>query len=218
VELRVDRVAGAVHEVRTEAALLDDGARDVVDVATADREATMTQSSALLFDDFEDGNDNLWSAAGSNNWVVEPADDGQYEYMCLRPSITLYANDDWVDYTVSVDVRPTTENFAVGIVARYQNSNTFYLAELTGNQARILRRRFVVAGTGWSTLQSVGFTAVPGTTYNIAFEVRGIQLTMYIDGQEVISLVNNGSERGTVGLRCGENTLATFDNVSVESR
>lgn len=185
---------------------------------TASNTPTITPIPPLLFDDFEDGDLLLWSAAGGSEWIVDEDENGQHTAYCLRPGGLLFPDEGWTDYTISADVKMIAVGESVGVIARRLSNERFYIAELTGSQAQIRYVRNVVAGSGWSVLESIDYPAQLNTVYNIALRVRGIQLTMYVNGVEVISLTHSAYASGRVGIRCGNNTIATFDNILVEEQ
>lgn len=174
--------------------------------------STATPTNPNLFsDDFEDGNANGWNPSTPSNWNVVNVN-GNYEYTCIGGR-TQYGTQEFADYRISADLRSISNRVNMGIIGRFVNGNLFYLANLNGSQAKIL-----IGGNGrFTDLAVVGFTAVPNTIYNVALDMQGTILTMYVNGEQVAQVEDARINSGIFGLRCDDDTQATFDNVIIET-
>ena len=183
-------------------------------VVTATPTPAPTLSSDVLFlDDFEDGNANGWNSPTPNDWNVVAIGEN-YEFTCISAR-TQYGDQELTDYRISADMRTINNDVNMGVIGRFVNGDLFYLANLNGSEAKILRKR---SGDRWTDIGVVGYSAVPNTVYNVALDMQGTILTMYVNGEQVLQVEDAIIGSGKFGLRCGDNTQGTFDNVIVESR
>ncbi|MEQ4303793.1 hypothetical protein ABNF97_20840 [Plantactinospora sp. B6F1] len=192
------------------------------DLAVADhttrpgRTDTGTTAVAPLFeDDFEDGDAAGWSTLGGR-WSVG-GDDTTLAFRQRSGSAAAGArvgDPGWTDYTVSVQVRPTTLGSArssIGLLARVQSSSSHYYLNLRGNSQLELGK--LVAGRG-TVLASAPVTAAIGGWQTLRLALRGDRLVGQL-GSASVTATDGEFAQGRIGLTTSYAT-GWFDDVLVE--
>ena len=195
-------------------------------------EARADGSLALLGvhrDDFEahqTGNPPTgWTASGGGSFTVEH--DGSSKVLRLNlTSGNFFAI--WDAPETGTNVNVYGEFFALnsfshwhGLLARYTNTNNWYLAEVTNNTAKIGK---TVGGT-WTSIATASINLSTNTWYSMRFEVVGSTLRMRVwprNGTEpsawTISLTDTSlSGPGKVGVKTWTSSAVTsrVDNLVV---
>lgn len=139
------------------------------------------------------------------------------------------SGSDWTDYTFAVDVTPLATGSQDG--AHYAQAGWLVRMQDSGNGYGFLLSNYpysTPAATGYivfvlfqgGTPTSVRPTALPfpvdgGTTYQVRTTVAGSDLTVSVNGTDVLTLNDTTFPSGTVGFRENGSESATFDNVVV---
>ena len=121
---------------------------------------------------------------------------------------------EWCDYTVSADITPHLAE-AVGLAARVQGLQRYYLLELSGRDTvQLIRRRDDV-----QVLASVRFPWEFGNTYALTLELVGAHLRGWVDGRLFFDLedTDNSLTCGAIALVVREGRTAT-QTVRIEAR
>jgi len=191
-------------------------------------------ATTLLYDDFEDGNNDGWTTT-VGSWDVQSGvnrntglfnykgDPGGYAYT--------YAGDPlWADYLYSVDVTFGTNvtEFYVGVRADINSvtndpvGGNQYLVSLSAHDNRTRLRYYI--GETWENIQITSFTFNEQQTYNVKVLMVGNHITSWIDDALFFDYVFSGSDpiysNGVIGLGYKSNEGvdgAYFDNVLVSS-
>ncbi|SNT30729.1 pectate lyase [Asanoa hainanensis] len=169
-------------------------------------------SAATLFgDDFADGNASGWSTSGGS-WSVS----GQaYRQSSTGADAKAQAGSTaWTDYAVRARVQPVafgSSARSVGVVARAQNTTTFYSLVLVGAGRVELRR---VSGGGVTVLASSPATVTPGGWHELTLTVAGSALRGALGGQTLVTATDATFAGGRVGL-VASYASAVFDDVAV---
>jgi hypothetical protein len=109
---------------------------------------------------------------------------------------------EWDNYTVSSRIQFVHAAYA-GLVARSKGHRRYYAAVFTDGAMRIIRR----CGARVDTLASSDTTYHEGDWHDVAFEVRGTRLIMYVDGREVCSGTDESYSSGGAGFVVGEGAI-----------
>ena len=124
----------------------------------------------------------------------------------------LAGDTDWSDYRLSVMLR-TDANVAIGAVFRYQDVKNYYRFAM--NPAQPYRVLTKMVNGQELTLKSNSDPIVLKREYILTIDCIGEQLTVYLDGIEVFSVMDKDISSGCIGLYCWKNTGARFREVRV---
>ncbi|MEV5334513.1 alpha-L-arabinofuranosidase C-terminal domain-containing protein [Streptomyces werraensis] len=146
-----------------------------------DVEVTAADGATLLSDDFSAGADR-WRHVGGGSWTVQ---DGRFVQTDEAAENTLVTAGDpeWRDYDLRVraEKRSGKEGFLVAFGVK--DTGNYYWWNLGGwNNTRSAVEQAVDGGK--STLLSKPGSIETGRAYDIRVEVRGRQVTLYLDGEE----------------------------------
>lgn len=146
-----------------------------------DVSVTAADGSTLLSDDFS-GGAGQWTHSGGGSWSVQ---DGQYVQTDQAAENTLVTAGDtaWHDYDLRV--RATKKAGKEGFLVAFgvQDTGNLYWWNLGGwNNTQSAVEQ--ASDGGKSTLISRAGSIETGRAYDIEVEVRGRQVTLYLDGQE----------------------------------
>ncbi|MDG4823912.1 pectate lyase [Asanoa sp. WMMD1127] len=173
--------------------------------------SSAAQAATLFGDDFADGNASGWSTSGGS-WSVAG---GAYRQSSTGADAKAQAGSTtWADYAVRATVTPVafgSSARSVGVVARAQNTTTFYSLVLVGAGRVELRR---VSGGSVTVLSSAATGVTPGTAYQLTLTVAGSALRGAVGGQELVAATDSTFGRGRIGL-VASYAGAVFDDVSV---
>ncbi|GLX70984.1 right-handed parallel beta-helix repeat-containing protein [Paenibacillus glycanilyticus] len=168
---------------------------------------------AIFSDNFEDGNSSGWTTV-NGTWSV--ATDGTQVYKQTNTSgeANAYAGDSsWDNYAVQADIKLNNQviDTGSGILARYTDSNNFYMLRLNLSGKLQLYKR--VAGT-FTLLGESAENVTVGTSYTLKLAVNGSTVKGYLNGVEKISKADTSLSSGKIGAR-SFNQSFSLDNVSV---
>jgi len=125
----------------------------------------------------------------------------------------------WTDYRL--DVKLTVTKTALGIKFRSPDSRDGYMWQFRASNAATPNSLVPHVETGGSfkvgTAVPLGAALDPGTTHDVAIEVRGSTLTTYLDGRVVDSRTDTTYAQGGIGFRTGSTETGTADDVRVTS-
>ncbi|SEF94070.1 Glycosyl hydrolases family 39 [Actinacidiphila yanglinensis] len=188
-----------------------------------------------LVEDFEKatrGRSTILNFSTTPEWMWQPA-----PWTIQDGALRVYGGDngiaasgtDWTDYTLAVDVTPLGTGAQDG--ASYAQAGWMVRMQDAGNGYAFLLSNYPYtspAATGYLTfvrfqnggVASVQPTALPfaveaGTTYQVRTTVAGADLTVSVDGTDVLTVHDTTFAAGTVGFRENGSESATFDNVQV---
>jgi pectate lyase len=173
---------------------------------------TAPAAAATLFgDDFADGNASGWSTSGGS-WSVAGA---AYRQSSTGADAKAQAGStSWTDYAVRARVQPVafgSSARSAGVVARAQNTTTFYSLVLVGAGRVELRR---VSGGGVTVLASAPAAVTPGGWHELTLTVAGFALRGAVGGQQLVTATDTTFTQGRIGL-VASYASAVFDDVSV---
>lgn len=133
----------------------------------------------------------------------------------VKPGTMLLRGDpDWTDYRLSVYLRSTTDDDAIGVVFRYRDANHYYRFSM--DRERRYRRLVRVAGGTHAVLAEDDFVYRRDQDYLISVEAVGPSLRVYQDGTPVFDVTDPSHDRGQIGFYCWGNIGARFSDVRVD--
>jgi alpha-L-arabinofuranosidase len=146
-----------------------------------DVRVTGADGTALFGDDFS-GDASRWTHTGGGAWSVQ---DGQYVQTDVAAENTMVSAGDpsWHDY--DLHVKATKKSGKEGFLVAFgvKDTGNYYWWNLGGwNNTQSAVEQAVDGGK--STLLSKAGSIETGRAYDIDIEVRGRQVTLYLDGQE----------------------------------
>ena len=172
-------------------------------------------STTLFSDNFESGSASNWTAS-SGTWAV--VSDGTQVYKQTSESneaVSTAGSISWTNYTVEGKVKlydlPSTA--ASGLIARYSDSNNYYMLRL--HQSGQLQLYKKVGGT-FTQLGATTVSLSANTIYTLKLGLNGSSLTGYLNGSPLISASDSSLSAGKIGLRTYIQT-ASFDDITVTS-
>ncbi|MFD5804551.1 alpha-L-arabinofuranosidase C-terminal domain-containing protein [Streptomyces sp. NPDC127020] len=146
-----------------------------------DVRVTSEDGRTLLSDDFS-GDASRWTHSGAGSWTVQ---DGAYVQTDTAAENTMVTAGDpgWQNY--DLHVRATKKAGKEGFLVAFgvKNTGNYYWWNL-GGWNNTLSAVEQAADGGKSTLLSKAGSIETGRAYDIDVEVRGRQVTLYLDGEE----------------------------------
>ncbi|MBN1263960.1 MAG: DUF1080 domain-containing protein [Anaerolineales bacterium] len=172
--------------------------------------------SAVAWQDNLDSLDR-WNITSGGGWIIE---DGKLKITKNGEHRAFTGEEEWEDYTIQVDgavleagkgygiyFRITDEPNIDGYAFQYDPgyNNEFIIREIVdGRELGVpIARAKAPDGFDWY-----------GTPHAITIQVQGDTFTAFVDGESVVTAVDDTSTNGRIGLR-GWTTTATFDQLLV---
>lgn len=178
--------------------------------------------TALFSDDFQDGNADGWTFFTTNtasSWGVM-ADSTDASNLVLAQGSN--ANNEayatagqinWQDYSVEAKVKLRNVEPYPGLIARYQDSNNYYMLRI--NKVSEGRVEFSKKVGGASMIfASYPLGTTPDTWYTLRMTVRGNVLRGYLNGNSLFEVTDSALDAGKIGFRNNWGP-SSFDNVVV---
>lgn len=160
---------------------------------------------------------DAWTFTHGNGWVLE---DGKLRIEEYGEHRAFTGDEEWEDYTIHLGETVLYEGLGYGVYFRVTdepdiNGYAFQYDEGYGESFII---REVV--NGYELHPPIAVEPAPAgfdwynTPHSVDVEVRGDTYTAYVDGNPVVSVIDDTSPSGKIGLR-GWNTDALFDDLTV---
>ncbi|MGV9501849.1 alpha-L-arabinofuranosidase C-terminal domain-containing protein [Streptomyces sp. NPDC003642] len=146
-----------------------------------DVKVTSADGSTLLSDDFS-GGAAQWRHSGAGDWSVQ---DGQYVQTDTAAENTMVTAGDpaWRDYDLRVKATKKSGKEGFLVAFGVKDTGNYYWWNLGGwNNTQSAVEQAVDGGK--STLLTKPGSIETGRAYDIRIEVRGRQVTLFLDGQE----------------------------------
>jgi hypothetical protein len=169
--------------------------------------------TTLFSDDFEAGNSAKWTVV-TGTWSVVTDGTNVFKQTNNAISAIAYAGTStWTDYTVQSRIKLYDLNTlsGSGILARYVDSNNFYMLRL--HQSGKVQLYKNIAGT-YTLLQEATTTVSTNTWYTLKLVMSGTTLTGYVDGALKVSAADSSLASGRIGVRSYNETFS-IDDVTV---
>jgi hypothetical protein len=155
---------------------------------------------------------NIWAGSTFGDDPVKP---GTMLVRTASPALPATHPDrpeNWTDYRLSVYLRSTDDD-AIGVVFRYQDSNNYYRFSMDRERAY---RRLVRVLAGIHTILAKDEFVYRNQDYLITVEAVGPSLRVYQDGAPIFDVTDNSLGLGGIGLYCWANKGARFSDVRVD--
>jgi hypothetical protein len=157
--------------------------------------------------------------------IITDYQDGYYRIRVNRAQMNYWANPGlyFNDVTVEVDtylVDGTADNI-FGIICRYQNTSNFYYGVISsdGYAGILMTRNGSIDNLGGDYLEQYDEIILGGQLNHIRFDCIGSTLTLFVNGQFLLSVTDSSFSSGDVGLLVGTYsqpmTDLYFDNFTV---
>ncbi|MDX3113539.1 alpha-L-arabinofuranosidase C-terminal domain-containing protein [Streptomyces scabiei] len=146
-----------------------------------DVQVTGADGATLLSDDFS-GDASKWTHTGGGSWSLQ---DGQYVQSDTAAENTMVSAGDaaWHDYDLRVKATKKSGKEGFLVAFGVKDTGNYYWWNLGGwNNTQSAVEQAVDGGK--STLISKPGSVETGRAYDVHVEVRGRQVTLYLDGQE----------------------------------
>ena len=200
-----------------------------------------------FFDDFDDGDFNGWQIvddpepqSGPSEWVVEFGELAQKSNIWAYGPVELETkyhlgthvssgNKDWTDYTFNAHVR-SNDNDGVGLIFRYDSPRDYYRILLMNDPAwsgldssgtavntPLQRIQKFIDGEPVILAENLVNQAYPNETFALTADVRGDTIRAYLNGELIMSAVDDEYAAGKIGLLSYANSGVFYDSVSVTS-
>lgn len=173
-----------------------------------------SSNTALLDDDFDNGDVSNWTVA-SGSWRTANSPSSFGPTLTSGYSIAVAGTSDWTDYSVSSRVAIENANGNGGLLVRYSDDSNYDMLRINANTNSV--DLYQMANGTLTLLRSSAFTPIIGTYYTLRVDVRGTELTTYLNGVLLgapYSTSLGQVSAGKVGLRTAGST-ASFDDVVV---
>ncbi|WP_337100516.1 AbfB domain-containing protein [Paenibacillus sp. YIM B09110] len=170
-------------------------------------------SMVYLQDDFQDGNftspawttsGGTWAvatdAANASNKVLNQTHTSQEAYITA-------GNSSWGDYTYQMKVRHGDGGAFVGLIARYQDANNYYMFRMNPVSTSTLELSKKVGGTSTLLGSKTDFTMSSGTWYTLKVEVSGGKIKCFVNDSLIFDTVDTALASGKVGIRSNWGTF-----------
>jgi alpha-L-arabinofuranosidase len=147
-----------------------------------DVQVTGSDGTTLLSDDFSGGDDRWTKAAGAGSWAVQ---DGAYVQSDETAENTLVTAGDaaWQNYDLRVKATKKSGREGFLVAFGVKDTGNYYWWNLGGwNNTRSAVEKAV--GGAKQTMTEDATTIETGRTYDLHVEVRGRQVTLYVDGHK----------------------------------
>ncbi|MGW7286246.1 alpha-L-arabinofuranosidase C-terminal domain-containing protein [Streptomyces sp. NPDC054847] len=147
-----------------------------------DVRVTASDGTTLLSDDFSGGDDRWTKAAGTGSWAVQ---DGAYVQSDETAENTLVTAGDTAWQNYDLRVKATKKSGREGFLVAFgvKDTGNHYWWNLGGwNNTRSAVEKTV--GGAKQTMTENATTVETGRTYDLHVEVRGRQVTLYVDGRK----------------------------------
>ena len=189
------------------------------------------EGEVLFFDDFDDGIADGWTPQRGYTWEVF---DGQYvSSLGSGRAISIVDNLTFSDGIIEATVRHGGGNpFQDGIVFRYADDQHYYSFFISDEYDEVRLRihnesdsHYGLSIIDWAKYPTtetpshgggVSYPINPDTVYTLEIKVDGNNFTGYVNGEKILSGIDDDFKVGSVGLSAHRGTVY-FDNFTVYS-
>ena len=201
--------------------------------------------SLPFHDDFNDGDFDGWEVIddvepqfGPSDWSVEFGELVQKSNIWSYGPVELETkyhlgthvatgDKNWADYSFNAVVR-SSDNDGVGLIFRYQDEHNYYRILLMNDAAwsgrdssgvpvntPLQRLQKFIDGEPFILAENKVSQAYPSDYFALTADVRGDTLRAYLNGDLILSALDDTYDSGRIGLLSYANTGAYYDSVAV---
>jgi hypothetical protein len=185
--------------------------RPTCTATTAPPTATSSPVSPNLQETFEDNLANDFTVVTGSWSIISEGSQVYVPTVLFARSVytgASYSNGS-LEATIKVPSWSSASDRLVGLLARYQNTDNYYVFGSDGANLFINRKQ----GGVTTTLTSTPFTLNVNQTYTFQAELNGTQLTLLVNGTPRVSANDTAFATGQVGL-INYRSETRFDNVA----
>jgi len=177
-------------------------------------------NAGIFFDDFETGNAANWQSTVPADWsVVTDGSTRAYEQRTVTNSLHVATAGStlWSDQAVEARVKVlsfggASTSYLTAVYARFRDLDNYY--SLAVDSSTKLTIRANANGSKKTLTPAVTSGMTTNAWYTVKLQVKGSNLTAYVDGVEKASTTDSSIATGGIGLGC-VNSSARFDDVKV---
>jgi len=204
-----------------------------------------SSQSLPFFENFDDGNFNGWQItddpepqSGPSNWVVQNGVLVQTSNIWAYGPVELETkyhlgthitagDKTWTDYSFNALVR-SSDNDGVGLIFRYDGPSDYYRILLMNDSAwsgldssgtavntPLQRIQKFIDGEPYILAENKVNQAYPSGFFALTADIRGDTIKAYLNGELILSAVDDTYEEGKIGLLSYANAGAYYDSISV---
>ena len=190
--------------------------------------------AGTLIEDFEDGDTEGWEKSPQNEGIDSVAWELVEGAFMFDPQGTDWATaicqmnfvgtqgvenvSEWTDYELEVEIKhETLMNHPGGIRTRVDlDTGGHYALWLypAGSNMKLYKNPGWDINTGLSTLGEAAYKPDVGEFHTLKMVCQGDNITVFYDGEEMISAQDNEHKKGTIAL-CVQNQIVYYDNIKV---
>lgn len=173
----------------------------------------VASAATLLAEDFEDGVADGWTRSGGS-WSVVTDGSRAYQQSGASSDARALVGGAWADQAVQVRVKPLGFNGSgrqVAVLARAQNTGSYYYLALSNTGSVVLGRR---SGGALTTLATAAASAPVGTWQTLRLEAFGATLRGFVGNTQLVTATDGTFPSGRAGLATYY-ASASFDDVQV---
>ncbi len=178
----------------------------------------------LYSDDFSDPSSG-WEEREGDNAITGYAD-GKYFIMVTKDQYIAWETAGQSFGDISIEVEATVsvgdQDTDYGIICRYQDSDNFYVLQVSADGTAAIRKRekggsfTLISGEEWQASEAIRPDLA---TNQLKAVCQGEQLILYVNGVQVVKATDRSFPMGDVGLAAGTfgagGILVEFDNLIV---
>jgi len=169
----------------------------------------------LFTDDFNDDSLEDWETV-HGSWKIEDgilAQTSNYWKGGVKGGTYAFTGSpNWTDYSVSARVMSEDDD-TIGLIFRYRNEDSCYVLGWNKQDKELRFSKIVDDKTTQLVLTNLGYEEE--RWYRLKVEVVGDEMSAFIDGEKIFSVVDDDLSRGMVGLYCHGNDGSYFDDFEV---
>ncbi|WP_341876224.1 family 43 glycosylhydrolase [Defluviitalea saccharophila] len=177
--------------------------------------ATFTKLSDSFTEDFEDKNADGWITY-EGSWSAAT---GAYVVNAGNGFKAIANGTNFANFIYEADVtmiNPDSDTDNTGLIFRVKEP-TNGADNLKGYYAGIKNDGFVQVGrfnNNWTELACIPYPITTGSTYRLKVEAKGKNIDVYVDGEHIVSVVDEMWTSGAIGVRTWQ-VGASYDNIVV---
>lgn len=163
--------------------------------------ASVVPSSVIFEDDFQDGNSVGWTL--NNSSILSVANDPA---LASNKMLSVSSGDEAIatidsspssNYDYEAKVKKVTTGSFVGILARYTNTDNYYMFQLGDGKYSLSKR----VGATTTTLLDYPATIAVGQWYTMRLVVDGSIIKAYVDNKLIAQVSDSSLATGKAGFR-----------------